>query len=183
MYEIRNHPWRHIVTDELLPNPLLQTLKELGPRAAWNEQYGYWSPEAVLKKWGVDLEPYVRCTENMLDRLRQDLEPRPHSGPSHIDVHLAIQRPTYRDPRHNEDIKKLISIVTYISPESGSGTVLYANRAGDDATQVEWKPGLSMIFAGADHTWHDYQATDLPRISLRAFLVRSETGYRSSSSG
>jgi hypothetical protein len=75
-------------------------------------------------------------------------------------------------PIHDEAEDKVLSVVTYLWPETGEGTLLY-NKDKSFSKQVEWKPNRAMAFAGTTGlTWHSYKSTTGLRLTLNTFLMR-----------
>ncbi len=72
---------------------------------------------------------------------------------------------------HYETENKIFSFVTYISPVSSTGTVLY-DLNKNKVKEVQWKPNHSFFFCGQEGvTWHSFCAGYWPRITLLRFLV------------
>lgn len=78
----------------------------------------------------------------------------------------------YEYPIHDEWHDKILSVVTYIFPDSGTGTLLYDADKKYHST-AEWKPNSTLIFPGiTDKTWHNYKSTaGSIRITQNTFLI------------
>ena len=90
---------------------------------------------------------------------------------------IQIQNPGFKYKIHAEDHFKLMSLITFISPENNNGTWLYKSRKQDydnPTKKIEWKQNRAFIFCGMqDITWHSFSAKqDIPekRITLGTFF-------------
>ena len=75
-------------------------------------------------------------------------------------------------PIHDENPSKILSVVTYLIPETGKGTVLYDENQ-NYVKELEWKPNRTFIFpAITGKTWHSYNSPKgTYRITLNQFLI------------
>jgi len=78
-------------------------------------------------------------------------------------------------PIHDENPSKILSVVTYLIPETGRGTVLY-DKDQNYVKELEWKPNRTFIFpAITGVTWHSYNSPKgTYRITLNQFLIDKE---------
>ncbi len=90
---------------------------------------------------------------------------------------LQIQSPGYIYPIHPEAATKLMSLITFISPEDNHGTWLYNSNKLDyysPTKKIEWKQNSAFIFCGIPNTtWHSFSAKkDISekRITLGTFF-------------
>ena len=74
---------------------------------------------------------------------------------------------------HNDSTSKLLSTVTYLSPEPNIGTILYDNEQGDNPREVEWENNKFFAFSRNQDTWHSYKANG---INSRLALVYTLRG-------
>ena len=77
------------------------------------------------------------------------------------------------DPIHYDSPSKVLTAVTYVSPELSRGTILYdCNRKY--VTEAAWKPNLTLIFPPKDFvTWHSYETIKGQyRIAINQFLKK-----------
>lgn len=81
----------------------------------------------------------------------------------------------YEYPIHYENEAKILSIVTYVAPIIGHGTLIYDENK-NFIKEVEWKPNRTLFFAGiTDKTWHNYKVdSGMPRITINTFLTNGE---------
>jgi len=70
---------------------------------------------------------------------------------------------------HDEKPTKILSAVTYVSPDTATGTRLY-NIDKSFYGDVQWVPNKMLVFCGETGvTWHSYHANG-PRITINTFL-------------
>jgi hypothetical protein len=132
-----------------------------------------------LTGWPTDkiMDQYMQCHWEM-EKQKQYIfglfEPdvRPYQNWK-FSSNLHTQEPGFVHPIHNEVENKLLSVVTYLHPESSVGTILY-NDDQSNPFEVEWAPNRAMIFSpGTGNKWHSFAATDdAPRVTFNGFYGR-----------
>lgn len=72
---------------------------------------------------------------------------------------------------HDESEKKILSAVTYITPDTAIGTHIY-NADKSFNKSIEWLPNRLLMFCGeTNKTWHSYHCDSSQyRITLNTFL-------------
>ena len=88
----------------------------------------------------------------------------------YVEVNVILDGYDY--PIHDENPRKILSIVNYVAPEQATGTLIYTVDK-QFVKEVEWKQNRALIFPGiTDVTWHAYRVEPKkPRITLNTFLV------------
>lgn len=74
---------------------------------------------------------------------------------------------------HDEIPKKVLSSVTYIWSNAGTGTLIYDDDK-EFVKEVEWEENKTLMFCGLDNTtWHSYYSKPRSiRITLNTFLEK-----------
>lgn len=74
---------------------------------------------------------------------------------------------------HYEHPKKVLSSVTYVWSNAGTGTLIY-DTDKEFVKEVEWEENRTLMFCGLDDTtWHSYYSKPRSiRITLNTFLER-----------
>jgi hypothetical protein len=75
-------------------------------------------------------------------------------------------------PIHDENPRKILSLVTYVAPEFSTGTLMY-DKDKTYVSEVEWRQNRTLVFAGLTGvTWHSYKVEQKkPRLTVNTFLV------------
>ena len=86
---------------------------------------------------------------------------------------INVSKNYYPHDIHHETPSKMLSLITYMSPDIDQGTHLYSTQNESALEKViEWKPNRSMFFYGVNNkTWHSYIAGDQFRVTIGQFLV------------
>ena len=91
------------------------------------------------------------------------------------------QPPRYVHSCHDEQKRKLMSVVVFVSEEKNYGTFLYKNQVEKHMThtekfwnfdkKIEWKQNRAFVFCGHKNlTWHSFAAKgDYPRQTIASF--------------
>jgi hypothetical protein len=158
-YTFKSHePWPHIIIDNFLDN------------YEWHiNQVTIWRSMNIANKIAkVPLKDLSSVP--LIDQYLNLLPHRPYENFKH-DWHYSVQYKGFKYPIHQENSKKILSVVIYIG-ENGRGTDLY-NPDKTHWGEVEWKPNRAFIFSGKEGvTWHSYEVGDNPiRTTLNGFLI------------
>lgn len=77
--------------------------------------------------------------------------------------------PKYFYNIHKDHPTKAFSIVVYLHPESGNGTIL---RGSKEDVVVKWRPNRAVVFENSTHGFHYYtNTTDKYRYSLNIYIT------------
>lgn len=173
-------PWPHIVTDDLVSTSFVDHLAEHAKSLIAKKRFGL--HEFNINNFSKELLDEYYQIENHIRS--QELEilnyfPRSRSYTKlDFSSHLAVQPAGYSYPTHYEHPSKIVSYVTYISPEHSVGTAIHATETDPPLFTVNWQPGRTLIFAGLNNiTWHSYASGPEPRVTFLCFSV--ESGFSS----
>ncbi len=91
---------------------------------------------------------------------------------------VQIQDPGFEYEIHPEAPGKLMSLITFITPEDNYGTWLYESDTQDyyqPSKKIEWKQNRAFIFCGKESTWHAFTAKtdEEQRFTLATFFHRT----------
>src|SRR4029079_4778154 len=154
-----NTPWNHIVVDDFLDAEDFRFLSALEKDhvapdklvAAHNRVYANGKIEAVTLPREYLEKLQSRYHPRSIELLRQ-LAPKkvPLYEYSEFEPNVAGSR--YKSAIHDDQAKKILSIVVYLSPEKSSGTMLYRQKQSKDPVQVEWRQNRALIFSRLEKT-------------------------------
>lgn len=99
-----------------------------------------------------------KYTPILLDILRE-IAPKKLSFFDHADFNLAIQGKDYFHHNHEDDYRKLLSVVVYFAPEKNFGTTLFSDKRENNPKYIEWKTNKAFIFSREENkTWHSFKS-------------------------
>jgi hypothetical protein len=163
-------PWEHIVVDNYYDTALLKSAQE--------ELIDYIKSGVELHSMNYinDLAIFPatkRCVDShpVTDSWLKDFkEFRSYNNLTiRNQIIICIGEASYNI--HYENPTKILSAVTYLWSNNGTGTVLYdVNK--NFVKEVEWVPNRLLLFCGKDNvTWHSYYSKPKSvRITLNTFL-------------
>ena len=173
-------PWPHSVIDNFFDPDLLRNLEiefknhlEFKKNDSWaesmeisrlvyntrNPQFESAFPHATKCLTSVDYSRFLATFR----------EKRPHSELT-ICHELSYLNHKYAYPIHDEAAHKIISLVAYVAPDEGQGTLLY-DKDKNFVKQVPWRRNRVLAFAGISGlTWHSYETDQKPRLTINTFL-------------
>ena len=149
--EIIEEPWEHAVIDNIINMPVL-----------WENLSNGYIPSSIFlnvlsENKDKILEKYGRY------RLRDPKEK------TRVTWGVPIQSPGIVYPTHNDTSNKVWSLVIYLFPKYGNGTLLY-DQDMKLVKEIEWKQGRGLAFScdpKGMKSWHSYtNTTDQFRVSL-----------------
>jgi len=150
--ETKHDPWKHWIIDDFLPEEDYKVLYDLIiklPKARKNYRYaGFLRDEKFdhIKQMYENrfkiIIPNVFGLEN-LDNYKMLLE-----------YNCAGKGLVY--PIHEDAPEKIFSIVHYITPELGTGTLLHT-ESEEFHSEVKWKPNRALMFRRRNRTFHSYR--------------------------
>jgi hypothetical protein len=166
-------PWQHITIDSYYDEQLfkamqdellnyVKTTKQLVNINYINDLSDFYATLTCINSKPVTQELLNHFQEY---REYESLVPR-------YQVIICIGETNY--PIHDEISSKILSAVTYVWSNNGTGTLLYDT----DKTlikEVEWEPNRMMAFCGQNNvTWHSYYSKPKSiRITLNTFLEKT----------
>jgi hypothetical protein len=99
-----------------------------------------------------------KYTPILLDYLRS-IAPKKLSFFDHADFHFVVQGKNYSHHNHEDDYRKLLSVVVYLAPEKNFGTVLFSDKRKNNLKSIEWKINKAFIFSREENkTWHSFKS-------------------------
>lgn len=175
MINIVNHPWPHTVVDSYYNEDLYKSMREeiisyIKSHGIKQRQTFYisTSPEFAIK-----FPKTLECSRSVspYDMLKHFSNHREYRSLSHY-TEINIILDGYDYPIHDENPRKILSIVNYVAPEKSTGTLIY-DTDKNFVGEVEWKQNRTLIFPGiTGKTWHAYNVEPKKlRITLNTFLV------------
>jgi len=186
--QIYTDPWPHIIIDDFYDDsvfiPAQKKANQIIDLLKNNRSLSAKDPNKLT----IDLRhkkfaPIKNCIESRLQKVREEYfniflenySVREHDKDK-IDQTTEINAIRNLDyPIHDEAKCKILSVVTYIAPSNGKGTILY-DKDKNFVKEVEWKPNRTLIFAPIDNvTWHSYKSEgeDI-RFTMNSFIRRPD---------
>lgn len=186
--QVYEEPWRHVVIDDTYDETLLEEfVKEVKMNLKNPEYYVQHKNNAVQSIYHTNNNLYE--AKNVLFHRSKSLLNSVDFGEAFMKTHFSDYR-SYDNlsklgesimcigetsyPIHDESENKIMSCVTYISPEKSNGTLLY-DKDKNFVKEIEWKQNRTLIFCALDNvTWHAYKSTGKSfRLTLNTFLVEN----------
>ena len=169
------NPWPHAVVDNYYPTEQFESMRQeiinnIKARHPTNKQTFYRSTDADFKH----LFPYTfACAASVspYTQLGAFKTSRPYNNlSSYVEVNVIFDGHDY--PIHDENPRKILSIVNYVAPENSTGTLIYDENK-TYYSEIEWKQNRTLVFPGITGlTWHAYRVQPRSlRITLNTFLV------------
>jgi len=174
--QMNNEPWEHGVIDNFYDETLFSAMKK--EIISYIRNMKSFQPKMTIRTSDVDFEKIfpesLKCLNSRpIDEtyLSMFSEHRPYKKLSHYsEINILLGELEY--PIHDELHSKIMSVVTYVSPEKSIGTVLY-DEDKNFSKEIDWLPNRTLIFCGKTGvTWHNYRS--LPnslRITINTFLI------------
>jgi len=169
------YPWPHTVVDSYFNTHLFTEMKDeiisrVKSSPVSQKQTFYRSTDSAFKE--IFPKTY-ECSHSVspYDQLEAFPIHRSYKKLSHY-VEINVILDGYDYPIHDENPRKILSIVNYVAPEHSTGTLIYdANK--NFIKEVEWQQNRTLIFPGISGvTWHAYKVEPRkPRITLNMFLI------------
>ena len=144
--EIIEEPWEHAVIDNIINIPVL-----------WENLLTGYIPSTN------SLDVLSENKDNILDKYGRYRNLRKKTR---ITWGVSIVSPGDKYEIHNDGDIKIWSLVIYLFPKHGNGTLIY-DRDKKLIKEVEWKQGRGLAFSPDRNTWHSYaNTTDQFRATL-----------------
>lgn len=172
---VETSPWPHIIVDDYYQNDLFESMRD--EIIAFVKTSRLTTKQTFFRSYENDFQTRFpktyECARSVpaIDNLNKFEQHRPFRKLSlYHEINVILDGHSY--PIHDENPRKILSIVNYIAPELSTGTLIY-DQDKNFIKEVEWKPNRTLVFAGiTDVTWHSYEVRPKqPRITLNTFLV------------
>jgi hypothetical protein len=172
---IIEQPWPHIIIDEFYDQTFFDAMRQeiighVKKNGIRSSQTFYRSTDPTFE-YQFPITSQCCASRNYIELLGQFKDHRDYSTLScYHEINVIIDGYDY--PIHDENPRKVLSVVTYITPEESTGTLIY-DCDKNFVKEVEWKPNRTLVFAGLTNiTWHAYRVERMmPRITLNTFLT------------
>lgn len=162
-------PWQHLVVDDLYD--ITGVVEEVKTYIRKNANVLVEGSKTITFE-NFDELPITKSQLDKVDLLQylEHFDHRPVKNPV-VENHINVNLPNHEYRIHDELPRKILSVVTYLSPNVSYGTLLYDENK-NFSHEVEWQLGRTMIFAGdTGRTWHNFKSGDKIRITLNSFIV------------
>ena len=122
----------------------------------------YIFPDGKMETSVIDSENLLyihnKYTPKLLELLKQ-ISPGKVKYHNLTKIGLVVQGKDYEHHIHEDDYRKLLSVVVYIDPKNNSGTFLYSDKKGRNKKTVEWQQNKAFIFSRVEgQTWHSFKS-------------------------
>ena len=125
------------------------------------------------------LELHEKYTPKLIESLKY-FAPKKLPFYDCVDFHLVVQGKDYLHHIHEDDYRKLLSVVVYLHPSRNFGTSLFTNKSGRGQQTIEWRKNKALIFSRREgETWHSFKSDGINRrYTLVYNLLVSDTARR-----
>lgn len=174
-------PWPFSVVDYFLSPSLYDNLLSIMMREDLYKPVDYYLDKIISSKYREGAA--AKKSINLIDdkNLMQQIE---HDVVQHLEdllpekyfviADLVRCEPKYFYNQHKDHIDKYISIVVYLSPDDGNGTVLINNE--HERVAVKWRQNRAVVFENNKHGVHCYgNTTDKYRYTLNIYITTNNT--------
>jgi hypothetical protein len=180
-----SHPWPFWVFDNFFTTETYNKLIDLSKSDSYELVDSSDGTRIVTNpKNGIANKRCIRISDNSLyDELNNQIRSQLSKVliPSDFDklyvlCDLVQCDPLYAYHKHVDHKDKLITIVVYLHPIDGTGTVLYDSE--DNQYEVSWKPNRAVMFLSNPNYLHSYSnKSNEPRLSLNIYLSKGKFKY------
>lgn len=165
-------PWEHIIVDNLydeslfdgMKRELIQHIRDKKVTHPLNfiEDFS----DLPMTKLCIDSNP---VTEEWITSFTKSREYKSLTPRHQVIICLGVNNFDI----HYESSQKVLSSVTYVWSNAGTGTVIY-DEDKEYVKEVDWQENRTLMFCGLDDvTWHSYYSKHRSiRITLNTFLER-----------
>ncbi len=95
-------------------------------------------------------------------KILEEINPKKIRFYDYADFHLNICGKKYKHHIHEDDYRKLLSVVIFFLPEKNIGTNLYTSKNGDNKKRIKWETNKGLAFSRLEkETWHNYHSDGL----------------------
>jgi hypothetical protein len=161
---IIDYPWKHLVLDNFLDENTFCFLQKyiedrydfskLKSTKAIVECHTSENKTELYQILSPKIDELKQSYFNQLNFTDKELPEKTYSL-----VELVLCPPGFKNKNiHNDKDTKLMTTVLYITPDEGTGTILYSGAGtNSDSIEVEWKQNRALVFVGQTNTWHNYK--------------------------
>jgi len=180
--EYFQEPWPYIVIDGFYPDDVFEKIKQ-GAKTAYDSYdlkiVDRNKCEVPKEVHSLDTHDYQSFFER-LNKERPDISDF-NSGKYSFELErwfnfiIPKEDKGFEYPLHFEHPSKIMSVVVYVAPDEGTGTLIYT-KDKEFFTEIEWKPNRALIFSGIRGiTWHGYKCEPRHkyRLTYNTFLRKS----------
>lgn len=176
-------PWPFFVVDNFLSINLYNELIKLSKKNQYFEPVDHWNGKTILQS-KPDGRHYTKCavpihkSKKISNEINKDIEN--HLSELLFDNYFVIPDlvrcdPNYFYGHHKDHEAKKLSIVVYLHPEQGDGTVLVGDK---EEVVVKWRPNRAVVFENAKHGTHWYKnTTDKYRYTLNIYITEEKCAF------
>lgn len=187
-----NEPWPFWIVDDFLKPHNIQTLKNFKDVEQFNlvdksDGRRVVTLNAPYNKYDIKIRPnkhpkaYVQLKDNAVKSLTKVISFEELKKLTFV-FDLVYCEPKYTYHKHSDHPDKLYSIVVYLGPEDGDGTILFDQD--DKQYNVVWKPNRAFIFKSNPHGYHFYTNTkNVNRYTLNLYLTDGPINFGVTSKG
>ena len=185
--EIIKDPWAHTITENHIDKEEFDKLKyqcrklldiKMEDMPTYKGQTENQIHPKRFKEFGIDWHEQILEISRSIYENRSELSNHfsEHRWYHNLCVtaYVGVQPPKpYKHEIHDETASKIWSSVTYITPNTNCGTMMYTeNKPESLFKEAPWKLNSTMIFCGVHNkTWHSYESTENSnRVTLNFFL-------------
>lgn len=95
------------------------------------------------------------------------------------EFNFAIGGKNYKHHVHEDDYRKLLSVVVFLHPKKNIGTNLFLSKKKEGTQEIEWKENRALIFSRIEgKTWHDFGSDGLSKRYTLIYNLRMTDGDR-----
>lgn len=185
--ELIKDPWDHKIIDNIFETDTFKTLSEaahqLSKFAKRGQVINVFPYKA--KKYGISnevLDILTQVTNKTLSNVKDIIKDFPKHQRSYLGYfclpHFAVTGPNFKFPIHTDSSNRTLTLVSYITPETHSGTLLYSsNNEKDFVREVEWKQNRALVLCPMNNetTWHTWKNnSDQIRVGINLSCQRLE---------
>lgn len=175
-------PWPFSVVDQFLSPSLYKDLTTIMMKDEYFKPVDYSLDNIIspIHREGSYAKKSIQLTndKNLAQLIRQDVVS--HLEDTLPEKYFVIADLVRCDPKyfynpHKDHKDKYISIVVYLSPEDGDGTILINNEG--KGVRVKWRQNRAVVFENSKHGTHCYEnTTDKYRYTLNIYIT-TESGF------
>ena len=163
----KTEPFPHMVIDDFLPPDLFLEMKRLVdsmPKAKPFEKFNtslYRNGKVNKEKFSESIKESIK----LFERFVNENSVLPVNEDYWYSMEYTSTGKNYKYPQHTDSLNKFLSLVLYVSPEDGEGTILY-NEDRLPNYRVKWKPNRALFFKREDNTLHSYESKKDRRLTI-----------------
>ena len=188
---VNHDPWEHIITNHYYNNDLFCDMKDELEKLIKKliDDFPITSKQFITLVYNVDYNCFVSEDRKIIKHLphtkvcidsmnlnEKDLDKFSYHREYDklklkTNINIVIGDAIF--PIHDDQPKKILTNVIFVSPEYAKGTMIY-DKDKKFVKEAVWKTNTSLIFPPKDRvTWHNYESlSGSYRITINQFLVK-----------